>query len=101
MDKALRDKEQKVTNLKDSLNMEEKNRFYLEQQIDEYKNEIKTLKSTLNECDYIKDTMRSKFDDELNSLKKNMSKEIEIKAKQVARSDLTFEECKIENQNLI
>jgi len=100
MDKAIRDKDQKVNKLKESLDNEEKTRLYLEQQIDTYKNEIKNLKSTLNESENFKLTMRSQFDEELNILKRNMSKEIETKAKQVVKSDLTFEECKIESENL-
>ena len=46
------------------------------------------------------ESIRTQFNDEIAQLKKNMNKEIEIKAKQVVKSDLTFEECKLENQHL-
>ena len=100
MDKSIRDHEHKIGNLRQLLDEEEKKKFCLEQQINAYKSEIKQLLSAIQDGQSLQESMRAQFDAEIANLKQTMHKEIEINAQQTVRHDLTFDELKVENQQL-
>jgi hypothetical protein len=100
MDKTIREKELCVDKLKRMLDEHEKNKIFLEEQINEYKNQIKDLKCNLKETDQQKEKRIECLNEEISKLKLDLSKHIEVKARHTVTSDLNLVELSKENEFL-
>ena len=99
-DKTIREKEIIIKNLKDTINDEEKKRIFLEQQIEEYRKQIKHLNFNIKQLENKAEVKCADLNQDLNKLKSDLNKEIEEKAKQAVNVDLSLEELNKEKNVL-
>jgi len=100
MDKTIREKELCVDKLRRMLDEQDKNKIFLEEQINEYKNQIKDLKCNLKETDSQKEKRIECLNEEIGKLKLDLNKHIEVKARHTVTSDLNLFELSRENELL-
>ena len=100
MERTIREKGFCIEKLKASLNNEETERRFLEEQISEYKAQIKQInilnKEALNE----KEKSILSLQEEIAKLKLEINRQIELTAKETVSKDLSVEEVRQANQTL-
>ena len=101
MDRLVREKELSLEKLKQTLNDEQKKCLYLEQQINEYKIQIKHMNISGKEGDKEKENQIVRLNEEIFKLKLDLSNQIELKAKETVSKDISVEELKQSNDKLV
>lgn len=94
MDRALREKDKCVENLKRTLDEHENVRLNLEKQLDEYKLKIKHQPSASKFIDDNNDLKIDSLNDQISKLKSDLTKQIEINAKLSVHGDLDSEQMR-------
>ena len=100
MEKTIREKELCIEKFKISLNNEEKEKRYLEEQINEYKSQIKQINQMNKDLGKDKEKAMLSMHEEITRLKIELNKQIETKAKETVNKDMSLEELKQANQNI-
>lgn len=100
MERAIREKEQCLEKLKVCLSDEQKKCLFLEQQINEHKNQIKRLNLSGKETDKEKDNQIVRLNEKISKLEMDLNSQIELKAKETVSKDWNLEEMKQTNESL-
>lgn len=100
MDRSIREKELCVEKLKQTLSDEQNKCLFLEQQISEYKIQIKHSNINSKEADKEKDTQIVRLNEEIFKLKLDLNHQIELKAKETVSLDINVEELRQSNEKL-
>lgn len=100
MDRSIREKELCVEKLKQTLSNEQNKCLFLEQQISEYKIQIKPSNINSKEADKEKDTQIVRLNEEIFKLKLDLNHQIELKAKETVSLDINVEELRQSNEKL-
>ena len=94
MDKVIREKSLQVENLKQTLDDSNKQKQYLEQQINEYKIQIKQINTSGQDRDRERDKQVAELNEQIARLRHQLEREVEEKAKAAVTNDLTADELK-------
>ena len=94
MDRHIRDKELSLEKLKTCLSDEQNKCLYLEQQINEYKLQIKHMNLNGKDSDKEKENQITRLNEEIFKLKLDLNQQMEQKAKETVSKDLNVEELK-------
>jgi chromosome segregation ATPase len=100
MDRHIRDKELSLEKLKTCLSDEQNKCLYLEQQINEYKLQIKHMNLNGKDSDKEKENQITRLNEEIFKLKSDLNQQMEQKAKETVSKDLNVEELKQTNEKL-
>ena len=100
MDRSIREKELCVEKLKQTLSDEQNKCIFLEQQISEYKIQIKHSNINSKEADKEKDNQIVRLNEEIFKLKLDLNHQIELKAKETVSLDINVEELRQSNEKL-
>lgn len=101
MDRIIREKELCMEKLKLKISEHEQNHTYLEEQITEYKLQIKYLSQSNKESEKDKDKEIIELNEEVFKLKNDLNKEIENKAKDTVQKSMTVEDLRQSNDDLL
>ena len=100
MERAVRERELCIDKLRATNGELEKTNTFLEQQLAEYKTQIKSLNLSSQEGDKEKDKRILSLNEDISKLKIELERHIELKAKEVVRQDLNAVNLQQVNEEL-